>query len=106
MCTGNVLHIRCDPGEVIVPSLAKFGRMELNNCILVKELIGCENDVLFLVDRWCSDRQECEAIVPNKELDHANKNCLQYLRTYLQIEYSCMKGKLDVSITSSRKRII
>ena len=87
------MDIRCPAEQIIVTSSAKFGRMEYNECILVRDLIGCENDVLFAVDRWCSGRQVCQIKNPTKKLEETNKNCLAYLRKYLQITYSCLKGK-------------
>jgi len=94
VCTGEMLDIRCPENHVIVPTLALFGRMEITRCIDEKEFIGCKNDVLFLVDRWCSGRQNCEAFIPNPELKAANQACRRYLQMYIHIEYSCLQGIL------------
>ena len=93
VCPGNQLDIRCPGESVIVTSSALFGRMEFNECILVNDLIGCENDVLFAIDKWCSGRQSCQINNPTNELERTNRNCVAYTRKYLQISYTCMKGK-------------
>ncbi|KAK2144219.1 hypothetical protein LSH36_776g02155 [Paralvinella palmiformis] len=70
---------------------AKFGRMKFTECSVVEDFIGCENDVSFLLDQWCSGHRTCHIIIPNKELTHANTACLPYLSMYLEVEYSCLK---------------
>ena len=71
---------------------ATFGRMEQGRCLRESEFIGCRNDVLFLADRWCSGRSQCHEMVPNEELEKANKNCRSFLKMYLEVEFVCMKG--------------
>ena len=56
--------------------------------------VGCTNDVLFLADRWCSGRQNCEFFIPNKDLDRANGKCSPDLRAYMQMSYYCVEGKI------------
>ena len=94
VCPGDDLKLECPQGEVIVISAASFGRMKFTGCTLVDDMIGCKNDVLYLLDSWCSGRQSCQQNVPNKELKLANKNCKPYVSMYLELEYSCVKGNL------------
>ena len=56
--------------------------------------MGCQNDVLYLVDRWCSGRQECSMFVPNEDLRRANTDCnVRGLTPYMEVEYSCVTSK-------------
>ena len=80
-------------------SSAKFGRMEFTRCTIVQDFIGCENDVLFLMDKWCSGRSRCHTIIPNDDLIASNIACLPYLRMYLRMQYSCLKGMFFLYIT-------
>ena len=86
--------VTCEPHEVIVMDSAVFGRMEQGRCISENDFIGCENDVLYLADRWCSGRNRCvmEAEMYIIELEAANVNCRSYLKMYTLVEYTCVKG--------------
>jgi len=67
--------------------------MDVGRCIKKKDdFLGCSNDVLSLLDQWCSGRQQCQFLVTNDDLEEANTNCLEILMKYLKIEYSCLKG--------------
>ena len=92
VCTGELMKIQCPEDHVILATSALFGRMEITRCIDVKEFIGCRNDVLFLIDKWCSGRRQCEVFIPNTELKAANEECLRYLQMYINVEYSCLQG--------------
>ncbi|KAK2140096.1 hypothetical protein LSH36_1487g00161 [Paralvinella palmiformis] len=66
--------------------------MDVGRCIKKKDdFLGCSNDVLSLLDQWCSGRQQCQFFVTNDDLEEANTNCLEILIKYLKIEYSCLK---------------
>ena len=97
--SGENLAITCPASQVIVTSSASYGRMAITRCIYVEEFIGCENDVLFLLDQWCSGRQQCQQVIPNSELKAASSACLQYLQMYLDVEYTCLKGICAITIT-------
>ena len=66
------------------------------------EFIGCTNDVLSLLDSWCSGKQSCSVEVSNDDLERANANCKRYLIKYLSVEFRCEKGKYKL-IKGSRK---
>ena len=94
-CISEDLHITCPTGAVIFVEKAEFGRMEVGRCITEEdEFLGCTNDVLSLLDNWCSGRHQCAFEVTNDDLEAANKNCLKILMKYLKVEYTCLKGKL------------
>ena len=91
------MPLRCNGNEIIVISSAEYGRMELGRCITEpNEFMGCTNDVLPLIDRWCSGRRECVVGVPNPKLEEFNQNCLKVLIKYLLLKYSCVPGKGDI----------
>ena len=72
---------------------ADFGRMEVGRCITEEdEFLGCSNNVLELLDEWCSGRQECKFAVANDDLEAANENCLKILMKYLKVNYACTEG--------------
>ena len=80
--------------KIIIVSSAEYGRMKLGRCITKpNEFMGCTNDVLPLIDKWCSGRGECDVVVPNPELEKLNENCLEVLIKYLLVTYSCISGK-------------
>ncbi|KAK2157023.1 hypothetical protein LSH36_200g02031 [Paralvinella palmiformis] len=54
---------------------------------------GCKNDVLYLIDKWCSGRESCEFYVLNKDLVEATTNCLDLI-VYFHASYNCVEGKL------------
>ena len=87
------MQLTCDPGQVMVLSSASYGRMQLSRCIVSNEAIGCSNDVMFLLDQWFSGLPSCEKDVPNEQLTLANVNCMKALRAYLDVSYSCLKGR-------------
>ena len=92
ICTGYTFTATCKPGELIVMTSAEYGRMEPGKCIRAdRGNFGCTNDILFLADRWCSGRKECEFTVPNSDIIEANSNCVD-LVGYLRVSYSCIQG--------------
>ena len=74
---------------------ALYGRMKLGKCIDVDAgYMGCQNDVLYLADRWCSGRQECTIVVPNQDLIAANTECnIKGFTRYMEVDYSCVTSK-------------
>ena len=87
--------IRCQRNEIILMTSAVYGRMNVGRCIRKPdEFMGCSNDVLPLLDKWCSGRRECTIGVPNEELEKMNTECLEILIKYLEVEHICLKGKL------------
>ena len=89
---------------------AHYGRMRLNRCVKVDfGYIGCSRDVLPILDRKCSGRQECKVRIPDPELD-ATKPCIGDLTRYLDASYLCISGDCiylyeNKSSTSARKKV-
>ncbi len=75
---------------------ALYGRMRLGECIEVDlGFLGCQNDVLHLMDQWCSGNTECSVDIPNQDLNTANSECnVRGLIPYLEVEFHCVQGNL------------
>jgi len=79
---------------------ALYGRMHISKC--VKEnfgFIGCSTDVLELVDAQCSGRRECSMRILDENFGNA-KPCHDDLKTYLQVNYRCVKGEFITTIAA------
>ena len=103
VCAGETFHPRCQQGEILTAVSARYGRMELGRCV-ARDFgqLGCYNDVLNLVDRVCSGRQDCSIVVgpSNIELVAANEQCDKELAAYLEVDYTCQKGNVQGIISS------
>ena len=94
VCNLAEATIRCQRDEIIMMTSAEYGRKEVGRCITKHdEFMGCTNDALPLLDRWCSGRRECTVEVPNEDLEEMNRNCREILIKYLEFHYTCVKGK-------------
>ena len=93
-CETEVFQPRCGNNEVIVMTRAHYGRMKVGGCVK-KNLgyLGCTSDVLTLVDQRCSGRTSCQIRIPDTALDDS-KPCLEELKTYLEAQYMCVRGKI------------
>ncbi|KAK2157029.1 hypothetical protein LSH36_200g02297 [Paralvinella palmiformis] len=91
VCNGYAFRATCGVDELIVMEEAELGRMEPGKC-LPDEMgnFGCRNDILFLTDRWCSGRKQCEFTSPNQDIMEANTECRQGLAVYLRAKYTCV----------------
>ena len=70
ICQNQILDINCGPGSVLQMTSAEYGHLAVGRCIkLEDDYLGCKNDVLHLLDRWCSGKQSCQVQVPNVDLD-------------------------------------
>ena len=97
LCMGEESRLFCRQNEIIVMTSSEYGRMEVGRCIPKEnDFMGCTNDVLTLLDRKCSGRQECNIKVPNPDLEEENTECLEVLRLYLHATYTCLKGTVTV----------
>ncbi len=103
VCTGKTFTASCRTNEVLVVNWALYGRMEICQCV-DSDLgyLGCQADALHLVDTWCSGRKSCDKIIPNEELDAIN-NCLKELRTYMKVEYECVRGRYNILLPELRQ---
>ena len=95
VCQSEYFRAKCSSvDEVLMVRSALYGRMHISKC--VKEnfgFIGCSTDVLDLVDAQCSGRRECSMRILDENFGNA-KPCHDDLKTYLQVNYRCVKGEL------------
>ena len=92
-CESQTFKAKCWRNEVIMMQTALYGRMRIGGCVS-NDLgyIGCNADVLDLLDKRCSGQQECEIRVPNEELDMTHP-CYKELKVYLETSYTCVRGR-------------
>jgi len=101
VCQSEYFRAKCSGiDEVLMVTSALYGRMHISKC--VKEnfgFIGCSTDVLELVDAQCSGRRECSMRILDENFGNA-KPCHDDLKTYLQVNYRCVKGKVASYVES------
>ena len=89
-CDTEVFRGECSDGEVVMTERALYGRMRQGRCVEIDlGYIGCQRDVLEIVDRRCSGLRVCEMRIPDAELE-STRACLKELKTYLQVSYRCV----------------
>ena len=102
-CQLESFEAQCLKSEVVMMTMAKYGRMRVGKCISEEEAslgkdekyIGCHRDVLKQMHERCSLEKECRMGIPNKELDKT-RNCFPGLNLYLEAEYECLQGECCV----------
>lgn len=74
---------------------AKYGRMALGRCIKQSYgHIGCNVDVLDVMDSFCSGKAECSLLANHPALIKKKKlSCPEDFVAYLEIAYKCIRGK-------------
>ena len=93
VCIAENYRIACSSDEVIMMTSAEYGHMTVGRCIAEEDqYLGCSNDVLPVLDKWCSGLRECSFAIPHEEVEKLNKNCLKFLIKYLQLKHTCIKG--------------
>ena len=92
-CDGDTFEAKCKQDEVIVMKSALYGRVRIGKCVSADSgLIGCKENVTDLVNKHCSGRNECSLDVTPSQFEGL-KPCPGDSKSYLQIEYACMKSK-------------
>jgi hypothetical protein len=112
-CTGDTFQPRCGGGrqDVIVILSARYGRMNFGRCIeqdpelasMVNNprFIGCSADVKNILDQQCSGLSECDVRINSHNFDGI-RPCIVGLQTYLEVSYTCIKGRLDFGVALYR----
>jgi len=91
-CQSDYFRAKCVNDDVIMITSAHYGRMEISKC--VKEsfgFLGCNNDVLQIMDSYCSGRRECSVRILDENFMNI-KPCHDDLKSYLEVKYTCVKG--------------
>ena len=71
---------------------ALYGRMNNGRCLPSdKRNLGCQADVLNVLDDSCSGKESCEVLVIDQRITSKN-GCLKGYQTYLEAEHTCVKG--------------
>lgn len=93
ICQSKYFKAKCSfPDEVILVERARYGRMNLSKCVRENfGYIGCSNDVLDVMDAYCSGRKTCSLRILDENFMNM-KPCHEDLKSYLGIEYRCIKG--------------
>lgn len=92
-CETETFNVSCRPGEVILLSRARYGRMEISRCVKIDYgSLGCQVDVLGLADGLCSGRRACHVTVPDVAFAR-RKPCPDDLKPYLEMTYTCVAGE-------------
>ena len=92
-CFQDDFNPRCGRDEVIVMTQAFYGRMKKGRCI-TRDLgyLGCKADVINILDKLCSNNQECDVDVPDILHDGIQSTCDAELMQYLEADYRCEAG--------------
>jgi len=104
-CLMETFRPQCWKNEVIIIEEAFYGRRRVGKCVGSKEAnrlqdpqyFGCFANVLHIVGRRCSGRTECAINVPEPDLEQTMP-CLEGLKMFLEVRYSCVEGTLAALI--------
>jgi len=98
-CLEQQLDTKCGSDEIIVVDNAQYGRMRINRCVHTDYgYIGCGTDVTDVLVGTCSGRHRCR-VVNIEALFAAWRVCPIDLKSYLQVNFSCIKG-MNIHIIS------
>ena len=84
----SATHGRMQTGRCLQGENSKF--MEANKDD--PQYLGCSVDVLAILDRRCSGKNQCDIRLPDGELANA-KPCYEGLQMFLEAQYSCINGE-------------
>ncbi len=99
-CKWETFNATCQPGEVVLITRARYGRMRAGNCLNSKfGHFGCHADVLAYLDSRCSGRQSCNLVATDQTLDQAHEEspCPAELAAYLEVHYRCLRGRVKLN---------
>ena len=96
-CQFEIMNVTCDENEILNFNSARYGRMRLGSCI-AKDYgyAGCSGNVLDIMDSRCSGRRSCAMSVAS--LRDKLQPCPEDLTAYLEVNYTCSKGKHDLKL--------
>ena len=59
--------------------------------MFLSDNLGCAEDVLPILDKICSGRQECSYVVGNSGMIKSNP-CQRLMLSYMEATYDCVQG--------------
>ena len=71
---------------------AVYGRMKAGKCIDNDRELGCQADVLDVLDNLCSGRDTCNIQIGSNDIG-SKSSCWKDLSQYLDASYICRKGQ-------------
>ena len=88
----------CADNEVVLITEATYGRMKLGKCIPGKysDDLGCSANVINFLSQKCSGQRSCFFRIRNLVMDHEGNCPPSAIRSYLEVAYTCLKGKIYV----------
>jgi len=91
-CHNEEFVAECYDGNVILMTLALYGRMAVGRCVKTDfGFVGCYKDVINELNERCTGRSYCSVRVPDTKLDSTDP-CHVDLKSYLQATYICITG--------------
>lgn len=94
-CQWETFNATCERGSVVLMTAAQYGRMRHGRCADTDVYIGCQADVLSLMDARCSGRESCTVAIPDGTL-HQQQPCPNDMMAYLEASFTCVPGKRRV----------
>ena len=101
-CQSETFAPSCLPDEVILITKAHYGRMKFGKCVKEEQqlkiiwndpqYLGCSTDVIGFVSKHCTGKRNCQLKVSDPELEKYG-SCYASLKMYLDVSYTCIKGK-------------
>lgn len=92
-CQSETFTASCEPGQVILITRARYGRLHLSRCVTQDfGYMGCVNDVMNEMDVACSGRRTCEVRIDESSFPSATP-CHKDLKSYLEVSYRCIAGE-------------
>lgn len=92
VCHSSLFKASCPDGHVMFVQSARYGRFRTSRCITEGlGYLGCETNVLHVIDSLCSGRPSCEVKVEDATF-YGVIPCHNDVKSHLSITYSCLKG--------------
>ena len=105
-CLATGFQAKCFKNEVIVMTSALYGRMRVGRCLQDEgellsrnrndpRFLGCSADVLKILDRRCSGKNQCDVkLISDLDLQR-EEPCHASLKCYLEASYDCVTGMIQ-----------
>ena len=91
-CINEIFSPKCGSQEVIIMKHALYGRMQRGKCVSNSMGLGCETNVLHILDEKCSNKHQCQLTIA-LEFHSVETQCPPDMFRYLDADYSCEQGK-------------
>ena len=69
--------------------------MRSGRCVTSDLDVGCDADVMYILDEQCSGKQSCDVLVGDKNMGERS-NCNRDLLQYLEADYKCARGTVSL----------